>query len=146
QKTLEGVDVDMLREALSDARQAYWRDANVADMLNGGINGLRAIATTKGLEATFPNLNDQEKTKAFVTALNEVSSATESIADARRMDAALTALIEVNRLTLDLPDEVVITEFANGAFGTLDPFSVIIWPYGLLEFQKDTQGKFIGVG
>lgn len=146
EKTLEGVDVEMLRDALADARRAYWRDASVEELLNGGIDGVRAIATTKGLEATFPNLNNPEKKKMFLAALDEVSSATANLDENRRIDAAITALLEVNRLTLNLPEEVVVTEFANGSFATLDPFSVIIWPYNLLEFQKDTQGKFIGVG
>ena len=39
-----------------------------------------------------------------------------------------------------------VSEFADGAFAELDPFSSMIWPYDLEEFNKTTQGEFSGVG
>ena len=36
--------------------------------------------------------------------------------------------------------------FADGAFAQLDPFSSMIWPSELEEFNKTTQGEFSGVG
>src|SRR4030095_9205997 len=41
---------------------------------------------------------------------------------------------------------VVISEFADGAFAELDPFSSMIWPADMEEFNKTTQGEFSGVG
>ena len=51
-----------------------------------------------------------------------------------------------NRDTVNLPEEVLLSEFADGAFGELDPFSSMIWPSDLEEFNKTTQGEFSGVG
>ncbi len=45
-----------------------------------------------------------------------------------------------------MPEEVFVSEFADGAFATLDPFSTMIWPYDVEDFQKTTQGEFGGVG
>ena len=39
-----------------------------------------------------------------------------------------------------------MSEFADGAFEKLDPFTSMIWPSDLEEFNKTTQGKFSGVG
>jgi carboxyl-terminal processing protease len=52
----------------------------------------------------------------------------------------------VNRQTLNLPEQVLVAEFADGAFGELDPFTSMIWPSDLEEFNKTTQGEFSGVG
>ncbi len=51
-----------------------------------------------------------------------------------------------NKNSVDLPEEVLISEFADGAFGELDPFSNIIWPTDVEEFKKQTKGEFSGVG
>jgi len=47
---------------------------------------------------------------------------------------------------VNLPDEVIVSEFADGAFAELDPFSSMIWPSEVEEFNKSTQGEFYGVG
>jgi len=51
-----------------------------------------------------------------------------------------------HRQTVNLPEEVLVAEFADGAFGELDPFTSMIWPSDLEEFNKTTQGEFSGVG
>jgi len=48
--------------------------------------------------------------------------------------------------TVDIDYGVWISEFADGAFAELDPFSSMIWPTDLEEFNKTTQGEFSGVG
>jgi carboxyl-terminal processing protease len=58
----------------------------------------------------------------------------------------LNALRTVNQTTIQLPEEVLVNEFADGAFGELDPFSTMIWPGDLEDFNKSTQGEFSGVG
>jgi carboxyl-terminal processing protease len=52
----------------------------------------------------------------------------------------------VNQTSLQLPDEVIVNEFAEASIGSLDPFSRIYWPYELDDFNKTTQAEFEGVG
>ena len=59
--TLRGVRMDMLWEALVDADQNYYRGVSYKDLATGGIRGLRALATTKGLEKAFPKLGDADR-------------------------------------------------------------------------------------
>ncbi|MFI5378535.1 MAG: S41 family peptidase [Tepidisphaerales bacterium] len=70
-----------------------------------------------------------------------------------RADNQQKALVELivklkktNDDTVNLPEEVFVSEFADGAFGALDPFSTVIWPQDWEEFKKTTQGEFTGVG
>ena len=148
-ESLHGVQMSMLRTALSDARNDYYREVPLRNMLIGGLNGLRAVATTAGLEKAFPNLADAERKKAFLAKLDELTiEAKDSLGLDERSDInhTLMQLQNTNTVTLDLPEEVLVNEFADAAFAELDPFTNMIWPNDVEEFNKATQGEFSGVG
>src|SRR5205085_1477283 len=48
-ETLRGIKMEMLRDALEDAKKNYYRDVTYRDLMIGGLTGLQAVATTKGL-------------------------------------------------------------------------------------------------
>lgn len=144
---LAGIRMQMLSEALPDAQSNYFRDVNYPQLLTGGLNSIKALATTPGLKASFATLGDKARCDEFLTEIDTI------IADLPNQPAnrgtVATVLGEVgvaNAKTLQLPDSVITSEFADGAFGTLDPFSSMIWPSDLEEFNKATQGEFSGVG
>ena len=151
-ETLRGVNSDMLWSALQSSHEAYYRDVTYLDLLRGGLNGLRAVATTKGLETTFPGLADQSKRELFVREIDRYLADVKS--DERRTEgqqmlllrSAIAMLKSRNRQTVQVPEEVFISEFADGAFAELDPFTSMIWPSDLEEFNRTTQGEFSGVG
>ena len=144
---LNGIDMEMLREALQDARLNYYKDINYGQLLNGGINAMRIFATTAGMEKTFTTLSDHDKKQQFLDVLDEQSKkVTANPTDRDMLNSVLNELTAVNIQTLQLPDEVLVSEFADGAFGTLDPFSSMIWPSDMEEFRTSTQGEFSGVG
>src|SRR4030095_5444378 len=62
------------------------------------------------------------------------------------VDRMIDGIIRDNADSIALPKEVLVSEFADGAFAELDPFSSMIWPSDLEEFNKTTQGEFSGVG
>jgi carboxyl-terminal processing protease len=146
---LRGVRMDLLWEALVDAQRYYYRDTSYKDMALGGLNGLRVLATTKGLEKTFPKLGDEEKRKAFVAFLDERIAANKDAAPANEQLVLRETLAQIkgkNNQTVDLPEMVLVSEFSDGAFAELDPFTSMIWPSDLDEFKKGTTGEFSGVG
>jgi len=150
--TVRGAKYDMLWDALVYADKNYWRDIKFSDMIKGGLSGLKLLVTTHGLDRTFPGLADEAKRSAFTDALNQGLDDVKSAAGAssddqeRQLEQTLDKVRQVNHDTVGLPDEVFVTEFADGAFATLDPFSSMIWPYDVEEFNKSTQGEFSGVG
>lgn len=146
---LQGVKVDMLRDALEDARQNYYRETSFPELVAGGVEGLSQLVATPGLEKTFPALGDVPTRKAFADALDQIKasvSAVDGVKDNRIVRTTLAKVLDANRNTVGIPDEVIVYEFANGATNVLDPFTNVIWPYDLNEFKKSTQGNFIGVG
>jgi carboxyl-terminal processing protease len=147
--TLRDIRMEMLREALADARSNYWRDVSYRNLLVGGLSGLRTLVTTPGLENAFPNLADAEKARAFLATVDDALEAAHPAAatnDHFLLNTTLARLKLANKQTIDLPEGVLVSEFADGAFGELDPFTSMIWPADLEEFNKSTQGEFGGVG
>lgn len=148
-ETLRGVQMQMLWEALVDADENYYRGISYKDMAAGGIRGLRAVLTTKGLEQAFPKLADADRKAEFLSALDKSVAENANAQPNSEQDVlrqTLTRLEMVNKDTVALPTEVLVSEFADGAFEKLDPFTSMIWPSDLEEFNKTTQGKFSGVG
>jgi carboxyl-terminal processing protease len=151
QDALQGINQSMLLPALDFAEKNYYRDTTYKQLLLGGLNGLKLLATTSGLEKAFPNLSDAGKRKNFVAMLDTqlaAANAVDDVEDDQRdlMEKTITTIISVNQDTLQLDESVWVHEFATGAFSTLDPFSTMIWPDELPEFNKTTQGQFGGVG
>ncbi len=144
-----GIRMDMLLDALEETRSNYYRDIGYQQLTLGGLKGLQTLATTPGLEKAFPSIADKRRRDAFLNAvdlsLNEVAKANPSN-EHILLRATLMNLQVINRETLQLPDEVLVSEFADGAFGDLDQFTGMIWPASLEEFQRTTQGEFSGVG
>jgi carboxyl-terminal processing protease len=146
---IKGIQFDMLYNALELAAQEYYRDVTLQNLLQGGLNGLETVVTTDGLEDAFPGLKDPDQRKKFVNDLEEWKAKAQVAGadDAGRVVVeALTDLREVNAKTIKLPEEVFVSEFADGAFSKLDLFTTVIWPYDAPELEKTTEGQFSGVG
>lgn len=149
QQMLAGVRSHMLVEALDDIREHYYRQTSYPELVTGGVVGLEQLISTTGIESTFASLSDAAKVREFGDALKQIkddANAVDAPKDARLLRAALNRVIAANRQSIGLPDEVLVYEFCNGATAVLDPFTNVIWPYDLPEFQKSTQGDFTGVG
>jgi carboxyl-terminal processing protease len=148
-ETLRGVRMDMLWDALVDSKENYFRETNYKKLGIGGLEGIRAVLTTRGLEKAFPMLADDARRAAFVRVVEDQLETMKAAKEASEMQLLRSVLAHINsqnRQTIQLPQEVLWSEFADGAFAELDPFTGMIWPADLEEFNKTTQGEFSGVG
>lgn len=148
-QSLKDIKLSMLWDALVDARMNYYREVSYRDLGLGGLNGLKVLATTKGLETAFPGLKDDGKKAEFVAHIDnwlEKVKDTTASNEQRLVRDAITDMGRTNDDTIRLPEEVFTSEFADAAFGELDPFTSMIWPSDVEEFNKNTQGEFSGVG
>jgi carboxyl-terminal processing protease len=148
-QTLKDIQIGMLWDALVDAQRNYYREVSFRDLGLGGLTGLKVIATTKGLDAAFPGLKDDAKRRQFVATVDEQLSKIKNTLPNNEQTALRSALMQIQKVndeTIRLPDEVFTSEFADAAFSELDPFTSMIWPSDVEEFNKNTQGEFSGVG
>ncbi|MGB7161369.1 MAG: S41 family peptidase [Tepidisphaeraceae bacterium] len=148
-ETLRGVEMPMLQDSINNAHENYYRPVDYRTLMVGGLKGLQVVATTRGLEQTFAGLADEAKRAKFLADLGEqlqLADAATASNEKPVLRSVLAQLLLINKDTVNLPEPVLVSEFADGAFAELDPFSSMIWPSDLEEFNKTTQGEFSGVG
>lgn len=123
------------------------RSANFSlELALGGLDGVATLASTRDIGRVFSGVNDTGKLARF---LDHVESARRSLSGrSARVDFAqiMGRLLDASDATIGLPHAAILHEFGNGAVSRLDEFTQIIWPDELAQFQKQTQGRFIGIG
>jgi carboxyl-terminal processing protease len=118
-------------------------------ILKGGIDSLRTLVTTTDLQKTFPGLAKEQARNDFLSFLDGEDAKLEKTGPQAGTSELLTLaqrLIDRNEKTVNLPVYALLHEFGNGGMLALDEFSAIIWPDEIRRFNRNTQGKFVGVG
>ncbi|MAE60064.1 MAG: hypothetical protein CMJ49_01780 [Planctomycetaceae bacterium] len=147
---LENINLTMLQQALHQAVQTHVESTtNYRQLLIGGIDAVQVLLQTPMLNATFPVLGQPDRVKPFADYLRtleqELQQHDGSIGH-RQARSHLARLVDHNRQTINLPDEVIVHQFGEGAFDTLDEYSAVIWPHQVPRFERMTKGAFTGVG
>ena len=146
-----GVDWTKVLRSLNYAAERYVERDRVGmrEMIIGGLDGVATLTTLGDLRSVFPGLADDAVRGAFEEYLRKQSEAVAESAGRLTGDDlnnVLLALMKANRETVAIDEGALLHEFGNGAMARLDPFSAIIWPDELRTFQRQTQGRFVGVG
>jgi carboxyl-terminal processing protease len=55
-------------------------------------------------------------------------------------------ILSLNMTTLGLPSEVVIAHFVESALAALDPYTIMVWPKQVQDFEKVMTNEFTGIG
>ncbi len=55
-------------------------------------------------------------------------------------------VLALNSVTLRLPEEVVIAQFAEASLASLDPYTIIVWPWNVKDYEKSMTQQFTGIG
>ncbi len=63
-----------------------------------------------------------------------------------QFETTFQSVLTHNQNTLKLPPGVIVEQFADAALGALDPYTDIVWPDKVADFEKELTGKFSGVG
>lgn len=147
----EGIDLSKVARSLNYGADRYVERDRVGmrEMILGGLAGVETLSTLPDLRGVFTGLTDEARVGAFVDYLRKQSAA---VAESRGrltsddLSSVLLAVLKANRETVGIDEGALLHEFGNGAMARLDPFSAIIWPDELKTFQRQTQGRFVGVG
>jgi carboxyl-terminal processing protease len=60
--------------------------------------------------------------------------------------SVFSRVLELNSGGARLPEGVVIAEFSEASLGALDPYTVIVWPTNVADFEKAMTNEFSGIG
>ena len=148
QEVLKGVELVILTEAISSARN-HVTSPETRQLLLGAIDRLLLVIDVEGLGAEFPALDDPAKVQSFRAFLRGKRREIEQAHFGHFRNPTHRLLQSVLEYSHDhdlLPRNVLVFEMTQGALGTLDKFSEVIWPYRTEGLERSTQGEFTGVG
>ncbi len=149
QSRLKGVRLSMLRQTIRYAARKHVAKQGLTPLIRGSIDSLIVMLDTKGLDESFPALNDEADAAQFRDYLARLSASLQEPGKTINVIEASTIIdrvIKLNEQTINLPEEVIVHEMTEGLTGTLDDFSSVIWPQERESFSRSTQGNFSGIG
>jgi carboxyl-terminal processing protease len=92
---------------------------------------------------------DPNELGKWETALDALRSGLDENKNKKRLQDVVQLFddtLTLNETTLRLPREVVIAHFSEAALSALDPFTNIIWPWNVKDFEKSMTQQFSGIG
>jgi len=154
ERRIKDVSFDTLVESLKLIDQKYYEEPDIKKMARGALDNLLALCTTKqlyeGTEAAsqFDGLADPAAREHFIAALQRAGQEVAAAGNYSYKDLIrlFNRIKEVNKQSVELPPQLLIVEFLEGALGELDEFTSVIWPADADEFDKMMIGNFVGVG
>jgi len=113
--------------------------------------GPRLAGTQAGGEESFspPDANELAAwSAALATVLDEVESTLSEPAgfDKDKFIEVFQRVLALNSVTVQLPRPALIAQFAEAALSALDPYTVMVWPRQVQDFEKMMTNEFTGIG
>ena len=125
------------------ATEAVKRCDNLAEVLT--------IAFSEGLSDNGNSFTrpDPDKATAWSVALaglrDEIETAGASFGKDRFLKI-LDQVLALNEATVQLPQRPLIAHFSEAALEVLDPYTVMVWPRQVQDFEKLMMNEFTGIG
>lgn len=148
QSKLAGIDQRTIEIAIQKARE-HVEQIPVNTMAIGGLENLRTLTLTDDLSEAFAGLKDDAQRKVFLEAIDREEAAINALPkqlDQFQVSTMLDRVLAANVGTINIPSEALLHEFGNGFVSKLDDYTQIIWPDEVRRFEKNTQGRFVGIG
>lgn len=151
QRRIKGVNAGLLQQIVGNIAQMYYEKPDFKAMAEGALDALDALChTTKLYNASkvFDGLASATAREHFLAKLaqqrREIAASTH--VDERTLLGLYKTLRDVNKVSVSLPEELLVMEFTEGALNRLDDYTTPIWPVDAEDFDKQMVGNFGGVG
>ena len=154
----EGVDIRMLEMTIDVLDKYYVRKIDYAQMASKAVKRCDLLAqvlvTVCAKDPNVARTNslrvpDPAKVTAWSAALaglrDEVERAGQGFGKGNFL-ATLDKVLSLNDTTVELPRQPLIAHFAEAALGVLDPYTVVVWPQQVQDFEKQMTNEFTGIG
>lgn len=142
----EDITMEMMDRAIDNAEENWVEETSYDKLIKGGVESLRLFLSTPEMAQVFPDLKSEQARDDFDAALNKALKLDEGHQTKDDVHEVVSDLVDASAKSIKLPKDVVIMEFTEGAMEKLDPFTAVIWPHDVPEFEKNMNGDFSGVG
>ena len=146
----QGVEKEMFVRAID------YLNVNYVDLIDYKQMATKAIERCKHLGQVYSTLDDVQESKiksreqAWSAALTAIHSdkieQSPTGVDKDKFIDVFENVLELNATTVELPQKVLIAQFADAALAVLDPYTVMIWPRQVKSFEKTMTNEFTGIG
>lgn len=142
------VDEDMIKKVISCLARYYVTPVDYRKVVRGALLSVKVLAETPQAANAFPGLKNGKEVKELV---RSIDAGLQSVRKRDRVDEmdlslALIEVVDAASRTVHIPVNVLAVEFADGFLNELDRFSSMVWPYQVEDFDKNTMGRFFGIG
>ena len=152
----EGVKKEMFIRAINVLNSNYVNPIDYRQMSVKAINRCKILAEV--MEASYEQIqennqdfarprSDQLSTwSAFLDALlDEVNQSLTGVTKDKFLEI-FDKVLALNDVSVELSPNVLIAQFTEAALSSLDPYTVVVWPQQVQEFEKMMTNEFTGVG
>ena len=118
-------------------------------MCESGLEQLLLLAESDSAQKEFKGLGNEDDRRDFEDRIRERIARVRNAPRVSRRECAAhfdRAIRKINKDTVKLPEELLVSEVMRGALEPLDDYTTLIWPSSADQFDKHTRGDFIGVG
>ena len=145
-----GIKADMLIRSVKALDINYVSVIDYGEMAEKGLERCRLLGEV--MEKSKEELAysaDKGKVRDWIDALVQMSGEIKgpvTIVSRDKFTSIFENVLAVNEATLKLPEEVVVAQFSAAALEALDPFTTLVWPWQVMDFQKSMTQNFTGIG
>lgn len=152
----EGVKKEMFMRAIDALRFNYV--SSIIDYRQMAIEAIKRCELLAEVANSSPvagrsipesQVTDQQRLSTWSSGLAAILDETEESPMEVSRDKFIDIfekVLALNTTTVELPSQVLIAHFAEASLSTLDPYTVIVWPKQVEDFEKIMTNEFTGIG
>jgi carboxyl-terminal processing protease len=131
------------------ATKAIKRCRLLAEVLSESFDEISKTKTAEALEEDPLSRPSSEEVQEWTASLETISAEIEQSITGITKDKFIDVFektLALNEATVRIPAGVLIAQFADAALSALDPYTLMVWPKQITDFEKALTNKFTGIG
>lgn len=150
----EDIEPEMFLRALKLLENSYVTTVDYGAMATQGLERSlllgRVLAKTNEALAWTASAEAIDQWTAGVKdmqqRIEQIAASEDKTIDRQTLEGIFEDVLGLNAVTLNLPEEAVIAQFTEASFAALDPFTMLVWPWQVQDFEKSMTQQFTGIG
>ncbi len=131
------------------ASKAIKRCRLLVEVLSASYDEISKTKTGGAVEEKPFSRPDSREVTVWAASLDIISAEIEQSVTGITKDKFIDVfekILALNEATVQIPPGVLIAQFTETALSALDPYTLIVWPKQMTDFEKALTNKFTGIG
>jgi carboxyl-terminal processing protease len=164
EERFQGVRKEMFVRAVTFLNTHYVSLLDYNEMSTKALEQCKLLAEVIGTSSRLSTASDQDGTtssnvmniaweprklaawsSAIDGLLDEIENTPDKL-DRKKFLKIFERMLDLNEATVELPRTVLVSQYAEAALAALDPYTVIVWPKQMQDFEQMMTNEFMGIG